>query len=225
MKKIITFLGIQAKKSTYSCEAKKTIMVVKKHILHGENGKPVDFIRTPNKSGILEPFYLVMHYTANTSFDNTVKWFSQRRAKVSSHLVIGRDGRICQMVPFNRMAWHAGQSKWGELESLNRYSIGVELENAGKLERQDDGTWRSWEGKLIPDNEVDILIHKNESIATGWHTYTKEQISSSIKVAVALHSEYTFKGILGHDDIAPDRKIDPGPAFPMKDFISHVLHK
>ncbi len=186
-----------------------SILFVEKHILYGENGKPVDFIRTPNKSGNLNPSYLIMHYTANTSFRNTVKWFSKRRAKVSSHLVIGRDGKICQMVPFNRIAWHAGESKWGELESLNRHSIGIELINAGKLERQDDN-WLSWEGKLIPDREVDILLHKNESTATGWHKYSKKQISMSIKVACALHEEYTFRGILGHDDIAPERKIDPG---------------
>ena len=106
---------------------------------------------------------------------------------------------------------------------MNKYSIGIEMVNAGKLVKREDGTWESWFKKIIPKNEVVLLTHKNESRETGWHNYTEEQINASIEVATAIHEKYDLTDILGHDDIAPDRKVDPGPAFPMGSFRSVIL--
>ena len=68
-----------------------------------------------------------------------------------------------------------------------------------------------------------LLTHKNESRETGWQIYPEKQIEAAIEVASALHEKYGFADILGHDDVAPTRKVDPGPAFPMMSFSSIVL--
>jgi N-acetylmuramoyl-L-alanine amidase len=126
------------------------------------------------------------------------------------------------MVKFNKKAWHAGPSSWGELKYLNRYSIGIELVNAGKLKKV-GGKWKSWNGVVIPDEQVIEAVHKNESRSSGWQVYPTAQIKAAIEVAKALHGHYKFEAILGHDDIAPTRKVDPGPAFPMQSFVSKVM--
>ena len=92
------------------------------------DGDTVTFVDTANQSSGIRPLYLVMHYTAGLGLDGAVAWLSNPAAKASAHLVIGRDGRIVQLVAFNRKAWHAGLSRWGDLEGLNAYSIGIELD-------------------------------------------------------------------------------------------------
>ncbi len=198
-------------------------MIIKNHMMYYANGDAVEYVQTPNKSGTVNPLYLIIHYTAGTSFDGAINWFSNPRAKASANIVIGRDGRVVQMVPLNRKAWHAGRSSWGQLSSMNKYSIGIELVNAGKLQQRTDGAWINWSNAVIPDEEVVILTHKNESREAGWQIYAEQQISTAIEVAVALHDKYEFTDILGHDDVAPNRKVDPGPAFPLISFASNVL--
>lgn len=198
-------------------------MYVKNHMLHFDNGDQCDYSETPNKSGSVNPLYLIMHYTAGTSFDGAVTWLTKKEAKASAHVVIGRAGEIVQLAPFSKKAWHAGKSSWGELSSMNKYSIGIEMVNAGKLQRRADGAWINWAKKAIPDEEVVLLTHKNESLEVGWHIYTEEQINAAIDVAAALHMKYEFVDILGHDDVAPTRKVDPGPAFPLGSFSSVIM--
>jgi len=198
-------------------------MVVKNNLLYCDSGKQVDFMDTPNKSGTLNPLYLVMHYTAGVSFDGAVNWLSQREAKASAHFVIGRDGELVQMVSLNRKAWHAGRSQWGELVYLNSYSVGIELVNAGKLHKRGDGKWVNWANKVIPEKEVAILTHPHESQEAGWQIYPEVQLQKAIEVASALNDKYEFRDILGHEDISKGRKVDPGPAFPMISFSSQVV--
>lgn len=137
-------------------------------------------------------------------------------AKASAHLVIGRNGRIVQMVAFNRRAWHAGICRWGDIEGLNAYAIGIELDNAGRLQRRGDGAWvHPASGRVLPASEVIEAQHKAEARPAGWHAYTKAQLRAAAAAARALHDRYGFIDVLSHDDIAPGRKVDPGPAFPM----------
>lgn len=198
-------------------------MIIKKHKLHFDDGVPVDYTATPNKSGTVNPLYLIMHYTAGLSLEGAVNWLSDERASASAHIVIGRRGEVVQMVGFDKKAWHAGKSSWGELVSMNRYSLGIELVNAGKLQRKSDGAWINWASQVIPEEEVALLTHKNESRETGWQIYPETQIEAAIEVASTLHKKYGFTDILGHDDVAPARKVDPGPAFPMISFVSKVV--
>ena len=198
-------------------------MKIEKHLLLAEAGDNITIEKSPNQSSLVSPIYLIMHYTAGASLDGAVKWFKNPEAKASAHLVIGRDGQIVQMVPFNKKAWHAGKSSWGNLEHMNQYSIGIELVNAGRLHRRSDGKWVNWANNIIPDEEVTEAIHKSESTVSGWHEYTEAQINAAIKVASLLNSIYQFTDVLGHEDVSPGRKSDPGPLFPMNSFRSIVL--
>jgi N-acetylmuramoyl-L-alanine amidase len=105
----------------------------------------INYIPTPNKGGTLKPRYLIMHYTAGASAKSSVEWLTNRQAKASAHLVIAADGSISQLLPFNVVAWHAGVSSWKELSGLNQHSIGIELDNPGRLTRVGK-RWLSWVG-------------------------------------------------------------------------------
>lgn len=186
-------------------------------------GKPVPFQESPNKGGTVRPLYLIMHYTAGTSADGAIKWLADARAKASAHLVVDRSGSVTQLVPFNRVAWHAGKSRWNELDGMNAFSLGIEIVNAGKLRRNERGQWVNWASNIIPDEEVTVATHKNESFATGWQIYTQEQLDAVIEIGLALNDEYDFLDVLGHDDVSPGRKVDPGPAFPMTSVQSKIM--
>lgn len=197
-------------------------MRVENNILHpDDDGEDIRFEGTPNHSGAVLPVFLVMHYTAGTSLDGAVSWLKNPEAKASAHLVIDRSGRMVQMVELNKCAWHAGQSDWGNIKGLNRYSIGIELVNAGKLQRRGDGKWVNWANTVIPDEEVSEAKH--ESASAGWHLFPEPQRNAAIRVAQCLNSIHSYQDILGHDDIAPKRNTDPGPLFPLNSFRSQVL--
>lgn len=196
-------------------------MKIVRHRLHTDSGEPVPFVRTPNASGELDPKYLVVHFTAGRSAAESVNWLTNPAAKASAHLVIGRDGQITQLVPFNRVAWHAGPSRWEGISGLNRHSIGIELDNAGRLRRQGQ-QWCAWFGTPYPDDEVIEAVHKHESASCGWHAYTPEQLDATLNAALCISQKYKLHDVVGHDDIAPGRKCDPGPAFPLANFRSRL---
>lgn len=198
-------------------------MKIRKHLLVAEDGDRVAIENSPNQSAPVSPIYLIIHYTAGASLEGAVNWFKNPEAQASAHLVIGRDGQIVQMVPFNKRAWHAGKSAWGNLEGMNQYSIGIELVNAGKLRRRSDGKWVNWASNIIRDDEVTEAIHKSETTAAGWHEYAEAQIDAAIKVASLLNATYQFTDVLGHEDVSPGRKVDPGPLFPLNSFRSIVM--
>ena len=81
--------------------------------------------------GLRKPNYVVIHHTAQKSLDQTIKTFHNEKVGVSSHYVIGRDGKVVQMVNDYFRAHHAGLGKWGNDSDLNSSSIGIELDNDG----------------------------------------------------------------------------------------------
>jgi len=129
---------------------------------------------------------------------------------------------VIQLVPFDRVAWHAGRSRWRGLEGLNRHSIGIELDNAGLLERAGNG-WQTWFKKAVPGDEIVEAAHRNDGVMRGWHAYTEAQVEAAIACAQAIVGHYGLIDVIGHDDIAPGRKTDPGLAFPMTSFRSAVI--
>lgn len=197
-------------------------MKILNHRLCLDDGTPVDFVKSPNTGSALSARFLVMHYTAGSSAESSIRHLAKKSAKASAHLVISRSGEITQMVPFNRVAWHAGRSRWHNIRGLNQHSIGIELDNAGPLEGG-SGVWRAWFGREYEDSDVVVASHKFDSFDQGWHVYTEAQIAAALAAAEAIVDHYELVDVLGHDDIAPERKRDPGPAFPMESFRSHLI--
>lgn len=200
-------------------------MKVVNHRLVQDNNTPVDFRPSPNFTNqVIKPEYLVIHYTAGRSAAAAISVLSTDRGpnSVSAHIVIGRDGAITQLVDFNKIAWHAGISNWEGRDGLNKYSIGIEIDNAGKLDKVGE-EWQSWFKMVVPAEFVMEAAHKNfPGKIWGWHTFTEEQITSALEVGHALFAQYNLLDVVGHDDIAPSRKIDPGPAFPMDSYRSRL---
>jgi len=194
-------------------------MRIVRHRLHDGNDKPDDFQAS---SGKLTPTYLVMHYTAGSSLQGAVDFMRKPSSKAAAHLAIGRDGKVIQLIGFDRVAWHAGKSRWRGLVGLNKHSIGIELENAGPLEWR-GASWRTWFGHVIDGADVMEAAHKHDGIDRGWQRYTDIQLNTVIDVAQTIVGHYELLDVIGHNDIAPLRKQDLGPAFPMESFRSAVM--
>ena len=130
---------------------------------------------------------LVIHYTGMQSERESIMRLCNPKYKVSSHFVINQNGKIYRLVQDDQTAWHAGKSCWGKYKNLNKNSIGIELVNKG--------------------HEFDYTNFK------------KKQLSSLIKICKILIKKYKIKkrNIVGHSDISPLRKIDPGEKFPWKE--------
>ena len=197
-------------------------MKIVRHRLHHDDGTPYPYRESPNRGGKIDHKFLVIHYTAGSSVDGSVRSLTDSGSSASAHLVIGRDGSIVQLVPFDRVAWHAGRSKWAGLSGLNQYSIGIELDNAGRLKRSGN-RWQSWFGREYDDGDVVEATHKNEKSAAGWHLYPAAQIEAAHAISQLLVRRYKLRDVVGHDDIAPYRKSDPGPAFQLDSFRSSVM--
>lgn len=196
---------------------------VKNHLLL-RDGKPVAQKRSPNVGGALAPSLLVMHYTAGQSAPGAVAWLCNPQAKASAHLVVDQSGGVTQLVPFNRVAWHAGQSAWKGKKFCNAFSIGIELANPGFLTKRADGKFYDVAGKTVAASQVVIARHKNGGPELPWMAYPATQVDAAVAIAQALVAAYpAIKEIVGHDDIAPKRKTDPGPAWNMPGFTTRVF--
>jgi N-acetylmuramoyl-L-alanine amidase len=180
---------------------------------------------SPNHGGTFAPGKLdtiIIHYTAGSSAESSVKSLMDVNSKASAHLVIGRDGSITQLVPFDTIAWHAGPSQYGTRIGFNQYSIGIEIDNAGVLEKR-GGKYYSWFNREYPEADVVQGIHRNQSIPRYWHAFKEEQINIVFDICQLLLRHYPIKFILGHEEISPGRKVDPGPAFPLDKLRERLL--
>ena len=128
--------------------------------------------------------YIVYHYTGMRSENKAIKRLTELNSNVSCHYFIKRNGQIILMVPELYEAWHAGKSNWKKDISLNKKSLGIEISNKG---------------------------HE-----FGYENFSKNQLTSLIKLSKYLIKKYNIKAsnILGHSDIAFERKKDPGEKFP-----------
>ena len=189
------------------------MLTVTAHRLQGAN---VRHDSTDHHDGLIQPRLVIFHFTAISFGDTLVKFKAGTPGnRVSAHLVIARDGQIVQFVDFNLRAWHAGQSTWNGLADINSHSIGIELANAGTV-RKTGEQWLGEEGVAVPASEVIEARHKHARWPmTHWHRYADAQIAACHAITAALRDAYPIEDIIGHDDIAPDRKYDPGPAFPL----------
>ena len=129
-------------------------------------------------------YFIIFHYTGMKNEKEAINRLTSSKSKVSSHYFIKKNGEILNLVPDLYVAWHAGVSSWGNYRSLNKYSIGIEISNPGH----------------------NFIYNK----------FKKKQIYSIYKLSKLLQKKYKIKKnhILGHSDIAPERKKDPGEKFP-----------
>lgn len=196
---------------------------VKNHVLMCD-GKPVTQRSSPNIGGVIKPRLLVMHYTASQRAAGAIAWLCNPAAKASAHIVIDTDGTVTQLVPLNRRAWHAGVSAWKGVSDCNAFSIGIEMANPGPLRQMADGTLTDANGQKYPKSQAAMLAHRLEpKVVRPWATYPVAQQAAAVAIAQAICATYGIKEIVGHDDIAPTRKRDPGPAWPMASFTSKVF--
>ena len=130
--------------------------------------------------------FLIFHYTGMKKESDEIKRLTNIKSKVSSHYLIKRNGDIVVLVPDLFVAWHAGKSYWQKFKLLNKNSIGVEISNPG---------------------------HK-----FNYKKFSQKQINSILRLSKFLIFKYKInkKNILGHSDVAPCRKKDPGEKFPWK---------
>ena len=138
------------------------------------------------KRRLKEIKFIIFHYTGMKKENQAITRLTNTKSKVSSHYLIKNNGEILTLVPDLYVAWHAGVSSWKNYKSINKYSIGIEISNPG---------------------------HEY-----SYKKFSKQQIKSILKLSNYLGRKYKIKSnfILGHSDIAPDRKKDPGEKFPWK---------
>ena len=139
---------------------------------------------SPNKRKINQIKFIIFHYTGMKKEINAINRLTNIRSKVSSHYLIKNNGDITSIVPDPYIAWHAGISSWKSFKSLNKNSIGIEISNPG---------------------------HN-----FNYKKFSNKQIKSILRLSKFLIKKYKIKpqNILGHSDISPDRKKDPGEKFP-----------
>ena len=130
--------------------------------------------------------FIILHYTGMKTESSAIKKLCSFNSKVSCHYFIKNSGKILTIVPNLYEAWHAGISEWKKIKSLNKYSIGIEINNPG---------------------------HQH-----GYKSFSSKQIKSLKKLLKYLMKKFniSYKNVLGHSDIAPNRKKDPGEKFPWK---------
>ncbi|MBD1157095.1 N-acetylmuramoyl-L-alanine amidase [Pelagibacterales bacterium SAG-MED20] len=138
------------------------------------------------KRNIKQIKFIIFHYTGMKKESAAIKRLTSIQSEVSSHYFIKYNGEIINLVPDLYTAWHAGSSYWKNFKSLNKNSIGIEISNPG---------------------------HNFK-----YKKFTKMQINSLLKLSKFLIKKYkiNLENILGHSDIAPNRKKDPGEKFPWK---------
>ena len=132
------------------------------------------------------PDMIILHYTGMQSGEAAIERLCDPQAKVSAHYVVEEDGRIFRLAPEERRCWHAGVSTWRGQDQLNGVSIGIEIVNPG----------HEWGYRAFPEAQVQAVIDLVGDIRTRW-TVPNDRI-------------------IGHSDVAPDRKEDPGELFPWK---------
>lgn len=200
-----------------------------------------------NYSGNMKhPAVIVIHFTTSIGMARQVIT-EMGSAGVSSHLVIDRGGEIWQAVAFNRVAKHAGAGTWGGFQNnINECSIGIEVNNLGPLWMTEDYKFIDSYGVEQADRDLEPLPHRNARILDlktvlgdaydkivkkgvskeklnlfcYWERFPEPQQRALQRVCSALLTFYpSIRAIIGHDDYAPLRKFDPGPALRMEKLV------
>jgi N-acetylmuramoyl-L-alanine amidase len=189
--------------------------VTSDHLLT-EDGVKLPFVsnsKSKVSSGTNTVDFVIMHFTGGVSGVGANNWYKDPSSEVSWHLTLDRDGKLYQLLDFRKIAWHAGASTWKTKSGksyprMNPVSVGIEMANAGPLTQVSAGTFKTAFGDIIPASDVFI-----DSTGKPWHKFTDIQLAKAPLIALAIAKRYKCIDILGHNEISPGRKVDPGPAF------------
>ena len=167
--------------------------------------------------GEMIPTLIVLHDTAGRlNPGSSVDWFCSEECPNSAHVVVERDGTITQCVPFNRKAWHAGPSSWQGKPYCNSYAIGIEIVNPGLLDKDGRAWFHKKTERGFGSASVKKMISKPHGGEGWWMDYTAEQIAAVTNLCKTLVGAYTIQDISTHWAIAPGRKVDTNPLFPVE---------
>jgi N-acetylmuramoyl-L-alanine amidase len=211
-------------------------MKIEEHILQG-----VNYAQAASGVGTITPKFLVIHCTDTWDAQGAIDIFQDASTRVSAHIVLGRDGVITQMLPFNQKANHAGKSFWRGYTDLNAHSIGVEIVNYGGTPLFDHVTRipLTREGASMhrhldndgPAGAAHKWIQAIHPLDQGkqpmlWQKYTAPQFEVLDLLVPLLVDTYNLRDVVGHEDIAipSGRKDDPGPAFPLDHYRKFADH-
>ena len=158
---------------------------------------------------------VVIHYTASPGPGpqpaRMFRWLDARKRKSSTHYIILRDGEVIQAAGHDVRTWHAGGSRWRGRGSVNKRSLGIDLENVGRLYPREDGSFRDSYGGTYNGPRP---VKKGK---TYWEPYTDEQMLALAKLVGDLVEDIPVLADptrwVGHEHIKKS-KSDPGPAFP-----------
>ena len=160
------------------------------------------------------PTLIVVHYTVSRTRSGTAAAF-KARDYLSCHTTVGVDGQVTQQVRFDRQAKHAGISKWKLRKRCNTFSIGIEVVNPGPVFADGRGGWKDYYGHPWAGGVVHADHKHNGCSWRHWAEFDDRQIDAVIRLCAELMEAYpTITDVVGHDDVAPRRKRDPGPAWP-----------
>lgn len=195
---------------------------VRNHFLFID-GVQVPYLPTPNHSGVMARITsIVDHDTASNPFspDGDIGWLRMPRAQASAHIIIGWDGKVVQLVPFNVVAWHAGPSRLGARVNYNSFAIGIEHDNPGYMDKIGEGVYQGV--CRIDTNQNPTLrvapapVQHNAKLVKYWLAYSPAQLEISAQIHLALKAAYpTIDEVVGHWQICPGRKTDTNPLFPL----------
>jgi N-acetylmuramoyl-L-alanine amidase len=173
----------------------------------------------------ITPEVIVIHYGVTRSLPELAA--AQRATGYWAHLSIdggtnagGATYELFQALPFHEQGSHAGQSNYRGTSGVNAFSVGIEISNPGPLIIGADGKLRTVHGHEWPEDEAVEAEHAGGRAPrnwTHWAQYTDQEIDILVGIIAALKQRYpSIVDVVGHDEIAPGRKFDPGPAFPMQ---------
>ncbi len=189
-----------------------------------DTGLEIPFVIGPHYDSRSEAIIdmIVIHYTGSGTLVGTARWFQDPASSVSAHYLVGKDGAIVQMVKEGERAWHAGASVWQGRSNCNRFSIGVEIINWGLLEKKDDGFYCAINNQYTQRYNGQRPV---EMAGKYWEPYTDKQYEALAELVRDIQERrgIDLEMIVGHTDIAPGRKIDPGAHFDWARFRQSLL--
>lgn len=193
------------------------------------DGKAVPFRQTPNTPRrMISVEGIIVHDTAgHLKGTDSVDWLCNPGAKASANVVVMRDGSIVQLAPLNMVTWHAGVSNYKGRTNCNAFTTGIEIVNPGRMVRYQSGysnnTAEPHKGVKV-SGDLDVSRVKTKEHGDGyWLAYTDAQIETVTELCRAIVAEYGAHFIAAHYEIAPRRKVDVNPRFPLEELRRNVF--